>query len=94
MKRGRCVRKILFGQSECCGAVVCYYLLAEEMAGMERYGLQVCCGEEMETVPDITSSQRQIQALMAAMAKGGVTPVAVRDVVEDWLNEPKTWGGT
>lgn len=80
------MRKISFGQSECCGAVVFYYLMVEEEAGIERYGLQVRRESETETVPDITSSQRQIQALLEVMARGCVTPVAVREIVEDWLN--------
>ena len=80
------MRKIWFGQSECCEASVCYYLVVEETAGVERYGVQVCYGDEAETVPDITSSQRQIQALLDTLVRGGVTPTAVRDVVEDWLN--------
>lgn len=80
------MRKISFGRAECCGAAVFYYLVVEETAGIERYGLQVRWGDETETVPDITSSQRQIQALLEAVARGGVTPVAVREVVEDWLN--------
>ncbi len=89
VKRGPGVRKIWFGRSECRGGAVCYYLVAEEAAGVERYGLQVRFGEETETVADVTSSQRQIQALLAAMARGGVTPVTARDVVEDWLNDPE-----
>lgn len=80
------MRSIWFGESECRGAAVTYYLVAEETAGIERYGLQVCCGDETETVADITSSQRQIQALLGTMARGAVTPAAARDVVEDWLN--------
>lgn len=84
------MRKIAFGQSECCGAAVFYYLMVEEAAGIERYGLQVRQGNETETVEDITSSQRQIQALLGVMARGGVTPVAVREVVEDWLNRGET----
>lgn len=83
------MRKICFGQSECRGAAVCYYLVVEETAEVERYGLQVRFEKEAETVPDITSSQRQIQVLLAAMVRGGVTPVTARDVVEDWLNGPE-----
>ena len=83
------MRKIWFGQSECCEASVCYYLVVEETAGVERYGIQVCYGDETETVADITSSQRQIQSLLDALVRGGVTPAAVRDVVEDWLNGPE-----
>jgi len=80
------VRKIWFGQSECCGTAVRYYLMAEEAAGIERYGLQIRYGDETETVPDITSSQRQIQTLLGAMTRGCVTPATAREVVEDWLN--------
>ncbi|MCI9648096.1 DUF6514 family protein [Oscillibacter sp.] len=80
------MRKIWFGQSECCEASVCYYLVVEETAGVERYGVQVCYGDETETVPDITSSQRQIQTLLGAMTRGCVTPATAREVVEDWLN--------
>ena len=85
------MRKIWFGQSECCEASVCYYLVVEETAGVERYGVQVCYGDETETVADITSSQRQIQALLdtlvlGAMTRGCVTPATAREVVEDWLN--------
>ena len=83
------MRKIWFGQSECRGAAVRYYLLVEETAGVERYGLQVRCGEETETVPDVTVSRRRIQALLGAMVRGGVTPVTAREVVEDWLNGPE-----
>ena len=80
------MRKIWFGQSECCGTAVRYYLMAEEAAGIERYGLQIRYGDETETVPDITSSQRQIQTLLGAMTRGCVTPATAREVVEDWLN--------
>lgn len=86
LKRGRCVRKIWFGQSECCGTAVRYYLMAEEAAGIERYGLQIRYGDETETVPDITTSQRRIQSLLEILMQGGVTPATAREVVEDWLN--------
>ena len=80
------MRKIWFGQSECCGAAVRYYLMAEEVAGIERYGLQIRYGDETETVPDITTSQRRIQSLLEILMQGGVTPATAREVVEDWLN--------
>lgn len=80
------MRRTWVGRAECRGTAVHYYLVTEETAGLERYGLQVCYGEEAETVGDITASRREIQSLLDAMVRGGVTPVAARDVVEDWLN--------
>lgn len=82
------MRRIWFDQSKCRGAAVTYYLVVEETAGVERYGLQLRYGGETEMVADITTSQRQIQSLLGAMVRGTVTPVAVRDVVEDWLGRP------
>lgn len=87
MKRGFFVRKIWFGQSECCGRAVRYYLVAEDLHGLgEIYGVQVEYGGETETVPDITSSQKHAEILLKAMARGSVTPVTAREVVDDWLN--------
>ena len=81
------MRKDLFGQSECRGEAVCYYLLAEEHEGLgESYGLQVRCGEETEMIPDITSSQRHIQMLLEVLMAGSVTPATAREVIDDWLN--------
>lgn len=81
------MRKVWFGRAECCGAAVRYYLLVEECGDQEeRYGLQVRYRGETETVPGITSSQRQIQSLLELLVRGRVTPVTVREVVDDWLN--------
>ena len=41
-------------------------------------------GEEA-ALPDLSPSRRRVQELAAALARGGVTPVALRDVVDDWL---------
>lgn len=81
------MRRIWFGEAECRGNVVRYYLVAEEWKKLgESYGLQVRCGEDSEMIPDITSSQRHIETLLEALVRGGVTPVNAREVVEDWLN--------
>lgn len=84
---GRGVRKIWFGEAECRGNTVRYYLLAEEWKELgESYGLQVRYGEESAMIPDITISQRHIERLLQALVRGGVTPVTAREVVDDWLN--------
>ncbi len=64
-----------------------YYLLAEEnLEGTEQYGVRV----ESETgdraeVRKVTISSRSILELMGLLMRNTVTPVSLRDVIEDWL---------
>lgn len=64
-----------------------YYLLAEEnLEGAEQYGVRV----ESETgdraeVRKVTISSRSILELMGLLMRNTVTPVSLRDVIEDWL---------
>ena len=66
---------------------VTYYLLAEEnLEGTEQYGVRV----ESETgdraeVRKVTISSRSILELMGLLMRNTVTPVSLRDVIEDWL---------
>lgn len=78
---------VCFGQSEYRGLTVRYYLLEEETAEMGTcYGVELRCGDETETVPAITVSRQSAVTLLEALTRGCVTPVTVRDVVDDWLN--------
>ena len=63
-----------------------YYLLAETGEhDLEQYGVKIADGEDGAVLRDVTSSQRNIQALGELLMDFSVTPVALRDVVEDWL---------
>lgn len=69
-----------------------YSILVDEMeiAGgfaCESYGVKVARtgGSEEEAIPNITTSVTRIDALMELLIRNFVTPVALRDVVEDWL---------
>ena len=79
------MRTIPFGHAECQGLPVDYEILAEEMDGLERYGLRVRYQDETAEVLNISMSQRGIQALAEALVVGSVTPTTLRDVVDDWL---------
>lgn len=68
-----------------------YYILVGEMAvsgglACESYGVKVV-GEDGEeaSVPDLTVSPARIDQLMELLVRNGVSPVTLRDVVEDWL---------
>lgn len=81
------MRKSLVGEALCRASQVRYYLLEEESEGAGVYGLQVELNGEAASVPNISSSRRRVRELAAALTRGGVTPVALRDVVDDWLLE-------
>ena len=57
----------------------------ESEDGAGHYGVCVECGMESVSIADITSSQSRILDLLTALVECGVTPVCLRDVVEDWL---------
>lgn len=79
------MRKLFMGEARCRTNPISYFLLAEESAAGELYGVQAELDGETAAVPGITMSQRQVQRLMAGLIHGRVTPVALRDVVDDWL---------
>lgn len=66
-----------------------YYLLAETTATQTHYGVSIrlICTEHVEekTVRRITTSRQRIEQMLLAMARGTVTPVTMRDIVEDML---------
>lgn len=63
-----------------------YFLLKEYVKGQgETYGISVESGEEQVTVRQITTKREDIEELLERLIRGGVTPIAVRDVMEDWL---------
>lgn len=81
------MRKLLVGEARCRASCVRYYLLEEASESGGSYGVQVELDGEEAALPDLSPSRRRVQELAAALARGGVTPVALRDVVDDWLLE-------
>lgn len=80
------MRTISFGQAECLGDPIYYELLAEDWkADTECYGLRIRRGGETAEIAGLTVSQRRIQELLESLVRGAVTPVVLRDVVEDWM---------
>ena len=62
-----------------------YYLLAEDCGIGENYGVRIVYGESESQVLGITASGVRIVQLLRSLVECSVTPVALRDVVEDWL---------
>ena len=65
----------------CRGTVIRYHILSAA-AG---YGIAVVYRGEQAVIEDLTSRREEIEDLVLQLRKGRVTPVALRDVVEDWL---------
>lgn len=80
------MRRIFMGSGAGPGGAVSYYLLVEELAGgLESYGVQVSGPDETVRLPGVTLFRDRAVALVKLLMRCGVTPVAVRDVVEDFL---------
>ena len=78
--------RLFVGKNMCRGSEVAYHLLVEEQEdGAGHYGVCVEYGMDSVSIADITSSQSRILNLLAELVECGVTPVCLRDVVEDWL---------
>ncbi|WP_325201342.1 DUF6514 family protein [Oscillibacter sp.] len=77
------MHKLLVGEVPCLSSQARYYLLEE--AG--TFGVRIELEEEEASVTDLSPSRRKVQALAEALLRGSVTPVGLRDVVDDWLLE-------
>ena len=91
------MRKLLVGEAQCRAFQARYYLLEEESETSGSYGVQIEMEDEEASVRDLSPSRQRVEiarlsgALSAeeaeALVRGAVTPVALRDVVDDWLLE-------
>lgn len=64
------------GEARCGDELVC-----------ETYGVRVASDREMDcAVPNITTDPGKAEELICLLARNLVTPVTLRDVVEDWLS--------
>lgn len=81
------MHRLLIGKREIQERPATYYLLTDEIENLyESYGVAIQYGErEQASIPRITFSQNKIFLLIAALMRYTVTPVSLRDVVEDWL---------
>jgi len=81
------MRSLLIGTKEILKEQIEYYILAEEDqdAYMESYGVRIVHGESISQICRITASSDKIQTLIMRLMEGLVTPITLRDVIEDWV---------
>lgn len=63
----------------------CEYRLLVDPDSPDRYGIAVSLNGEQTVVEHIVGSQALILSLLQSMERGCVTPVSVRDIIDDFL---------
>lgn len=81
------MRKLFVREARCRALPARYYLLEEDAEDCGAYGVQVELKGEEASVRDLSPSRQRVLELTEALARGAVTPAALRDVVDDWLLE-------
>lgn len=81
------MRKLFVGEVLCRALPVRYYLLEEDGEDSGAYGVQIELEGEAASARALSSSRQRVRALAEALVRGAVTPVGLRDVVDDWLLE-------
>lgn len=84
------MKEILVGQRNVAGKEFAYYILADELCGAggqagEEYGVRIRSARDSMSVRGITTSADRIRNLAALLMVQTVTPVSLREIVEDWL---------
>ena len=81
------MQKVLIERADAGAFVLEYHLLEELRAdGCEDYGVEVCSSfGDSDCVRGITVCREDAVTLLGRLARNAVTPVTLRDVVEDWL---------
>ena len=74
------------GTAECRGKTIRYYILSERLGPKNVcFGISVVYREEEVRILNVTREYKAIKALLRRLKRGRTTPVAVRDVVDDWV---------
>ena len=82
---GKWVRRVT-GTAECRGKTIRYYILSERLGPKNVcFGISVVYRGEEVRILDVTREYKAIKALLRRLKRGRATPVAVRDVVDDWV---------
>ena len=80
------MRSVFMGFRRLDGGSVAYHLLVEEVEGLgENYGVRLEGFGRTAAVPGVTMDPNRALSLLEALRRGAVTPLGLRDVVEDWL---------
>ena len=77
--------EVLVGSRILLGRRYEYCLLSESISDRIGYGLKIRAGREEGVIRDVSCVREEVLALAETLVRCSVTPVSLRDVVEDWL---------
>lgn len=81
------MRRLFVGEAWCRKSKVRYYLLEGEAEEPGSFGVEIEMEGETASAADLSPSRERVLALTETLVQCSVTPVALRDVVDDWLLE-------
>lgn len=79
------MRRILVGETDTLGEKTSYYILEQTTGVIENYGVEIVRGAEKCCIEKIAVSGDRVWSLAELLLKNTVTPIALMDVVDDWL---------
>lgn len=81
------MRKLFVGEAPCRASLARYYLLEGDQEEPGSYGVRIEMEGEEASAADLSPSRQRVWELAEKLVRGIVTPVTLRDVVDDWLLE-------
>ena len=79
------MKKTLIAVADFSGSPIHYHLLTTQTGELTQYGVRASWQGEEVSVPALTAKREGAMELLELLRRGAVPPIAVRDVVEDWL---------
>ncbi|MBQ8851444.1 MAG: hypothetical protein IJZ66_03260 [Oscillibacter sp.] len=79
------MKKYFIAAADFSGSPIHYHLCTSRFGETTHYGIQASWRGEEVCISDITTRKEAAMGLLARLRRGAVPPLALRDVVEDWL---------
>lgn len=79
------MKKELIAVSDFSGSPIRYHLCISYLEETTHYGIQASWREEEVCIPGITTKKEEVLGLLGLLQRCVVPPLALRDIVEDWL---------
>ena len=79
------MKQIFFAAADFSGSPIHYHLLITRTGELTQYGVCADWRREEVSIPELSTREEAVLELLDALRRGVVPPLALRDVVDDWL---------